>query len=107
MKPHEASLLADILKALGHPIRVLLVDALSRGDASVGELTGLADVDPSAISRHLSQLKQAGIFTDRREGMRVVYHLETPCILRAFDCSLEVVRTRRRAQALALQPYDR
>ena len=103
MNFEEARARADILKAMAHPIRVLLVQALSGGDRSVGELVGLADVDPSGISRHLSQLKRAGILSDRRQGMNVIYHLQTPCILRAFDCAVEVVRTETQRKHRLLQ----
>ena len=87
----DAQTRANILKALAHPIRIMLVDALDQGDKCVSELCALADVDPSNISRHLAQLKRAGIVSERKEGQRVVHHLACPCILRAFDCTLEVI----------------
>ncbi len=48
-------------------------------------------------------LKKAGIVTDRRDGMKVFYHLQTPCIMKAFECAVEVVRAeaRRRGKAIA------
>lgn len=88
----QAKARADILKALAHPVRVLIVNALTAGDRCVCELNRLADIDQSNISRHLAVLKKAGVVTDRREGMKVFYHLQTPCILRAFECAVEVVR---------------
>ncbi len=93
MDYEEARARADVLKALAHPIRVLLVHALLERDLCVCELNRVAAVDQSAISRHLAQLRKAGIVSDRRDGMRVIYHLETPCIVSAFDCTLEVIAT--------------
>jgi ArsR family transcriptional regulator len=89
----QARARANVLKALAHPIRVLLVEALRERDLCVCELNRVAAVDQSAISRHLAHLRKAGIVSDRREGMRVMYHLESPCILGAFDCTLEVIAT--------------
>ena len=83
---------ADILKALAHPVRILIVSALTNGDQCVCELNKLADIDQSGLSRHLANLKKAGIVSDRRDGMKVFYHLETPCILRAFECAVDVIR---------------
>lgn len=80
------------MKALGHPVRVLLMDALKRGEYCVGDLNRLADINQSNLSRHLAVLKKAGMVSDRREGMKVFYRLETPCILNAFDCAAEVVK---------------
>ena len=92
MKYYQARARAEILKALAHPVRVLIVHALRGGDLCVCELNKLAKIDQSNVSRHLAVLKKAGILTDRRAGMRVFYHLHTPCILQAFDCAVNVVR---------------
>ena len=92
MNYQQAKVRADILKALAHPVRVLVVSALTDGDQCVCELNTLADIDQSGLSRHLSHLKKAGIVRDRREGMKVFYHLETPCILKAFDCAVDVIK---------------
>ncbi len=102
MNHEQAVLRATILKALAHPVRVLIVDALTTNDRCVCELNALADIDQSGLSRHLAILKKAGIVRDRREGMKVFYHLETPCILKALACTLEVVKadTRRTTRLL-------
>jgi len=92
MKYEQAKVRADILKALAHPVRVLIVNALTNEDRCVCELNELADIDQSNISRHLAMLKKAGIVIDRRDGMKVFYHLQTPCILKAFECAVDVVR---------------
>ncbi|MEI8122679.1 MAG: metalloregulator ArsR/SmtB family transcription factor [bacterium] len=80
------------MKALAHPVRVLLVSSLTEGEQCVCELNKLADIDQSGLSRHLAILKKAGIVSDRREGMKVFYRLETPCILKAFECAVDVVK---------------
>ncbi len=92
MNYEEARARAEILKALAHPIRFLLVDALSRGDLCVNELNKLANVDQSTLSRHLAQLKKVGIVSARKEGAKVIHHLANPCILQAVDCSMRVLR---------------
>jgi len=100
MNYSQARIRSEILKALSHPVRVLIVHALAGGDRCVGELNALVDIDQSNISRHLAVLKRAGIIADQRHGMRVFYHLQTPCILKAFDCAVEVIKfeARRRAK---------
>ena len=100
MNYYQARTRSEILKALSHPVRVLIVHALTGGDRCVGELNALVDIDQSNISRHLAVLKRAGIVADQRHGMRVFYHLQTPCILKAFDCAVEVIKfeAKRRAK---------
>ena len=93
MNYQQAKIRAEILKALAHPARVLLVNALTEGDRCVCQLNELVDINQSNISRHLAVLKRVGIVSERRDGMRVFHHLETPCILKAFECAVEVIRT--------------
>jgi len=90
------------MKALAHPVRVMIVSSLTKGAQCVCELNKLANIDQSGLSRHLTILKKAGIVSDRRDGMKVFYHLETPCILKAFECAVDVVRadTKRRHEHL-------
>lgn len=92
MNYSQAKIRSEILKALAHPARVLIVHALTGGDRCVCELNALIDIDQSNISRHLAVLKRAGIVADRRDGMRVFYHLKAPCILKALKCAVEVIR---------------
>ena len=102
MNYQQAKIRADIMKALAHPVRVLIVSRLTDGDQCVCELNKLAEIDQSGLSRHLANLKKAGIVSDRREGMKVFYHLETPCILKAFECAVDVVKAdaKRRSEHL-------
>ena len=93
MNYEQAKVRADILKALAHPIRVLLVDALSKRDRCVNELNELVAVDQSTISRHLAQLKKAGIVGERKEGSKVIHCLACRCMLTAVDCAVEVLKT--------------
>ena len=87
---------AEILKALGHPIRVQMVDALSRGDRCVNDLRSLAAVCQANISRHLACLKRAGLVTERREGPRVIHHLACPGMLQALKCADEATHAARK-----------
>jgi ArsR family transcriptional regulator len=77
---------ARIIKALAHPTRLFIVDELSRGERCVCELTDLIDAEMPTVSRHLSQLKQAGILEDEKRGAQVFYRLRVPCVLNFFKC---------------------
>lgn len=90
VKYEEAKTLSAILKALSHPVRILIISELREKDKTAGELNGIAKIDQSGISRHLSQLKAAGIITDARIGNHIYYHLQNSCILKALECSIEV-----------------
>ena len=85
---------AQVLKALAHESRLMIVDRLSRGECSAGELTALVGSDQSTVSRHLGVLRGHGIVADRREGNVVWYSLRTPCVMNFFGCAREVIDAR-------------
>ena len=86
---------ARVLKALANESRLMIVDRLSRGEASAGELVALVGTDASTVSKHLSILRAHGIVEDRRQGSSVYYRLLTPCVLNFFTCATDVLRQRR------------
>ncbi len=88
----EACIKAGIIKAIASPVRLMILDELGRGDRCVCELQPMFKLDQSTLSRHLSQMKRSGIITERKEGVKVIYHLATPCILNIFDCVMNVAR---------------
>jgi len=86
---------AQVLKALANESRLRIVDRLSRGECSVGELTALVGSDMSTVSKHLAMLRAHRIVDDRREGNVVYYRLLTPCVCNFFACATEVLKERR------------
>jgi len=85
---------AQVAKALAHPSRLLLLDALKQRDRCVCELTELVGADQSTVSKHLSVLKQVGLVSLRKEGPMTFYHLECPCLEGFFKCMESVVSAR-------------
>jgi ArsR family transcriptional regulator len=85
---------ARVLKVLANKSRLQMIDRLSRGECSVGELTVLVGSDPSTISKHLALLRAHGIVLDRREGNAVYYTLLTPCVMKFFACATQVLKER-------------
>ena len=58
----------DTFKALAHPLRRDIVERLSGGVATVGEVTGGFDVSKPTISRHLKLLEEAGLVSRMIDG---------------------------------------
>lgn len=76
----------QVMKALAHPSRLLMVDALSAGELCVCDLQELVGADMSTVSKHLSLLKSAGIVLSEKRGQQVWYRLRVPCLLSFFPC---------------------
>jgi ArsR family transcriptional regulator len=82
-----------VLKALGHPTRLLIAEELGRGERCVCEFVDMAGADYSTISRHLTVMKQAGLVEDEKRGKQVFYRLRVPCVLNFMECVEEVIRS--------------
>ena len=94
---------ARIIKALAHPSRLFIVDRLSERDHCVQELAEMIEADISTVSKHLSILKNAGIVKDEKEGQKVYYKLNCPCVLNFFTCVESVIATTLKEQAALLE----
>lgn len=94
---------AQIAKALAHPSRLMMLDALQQRDCCVSELTTLVGADQSTISKHLAVLKAAGLVTDRREGAQMFYSLRTRCLGGFWSCIETVLQQNLEAQQEALR----
>jgi DNA-binding transcriptional ArsR family regulator len=67
---------AERLRVLGKGKAIGLVEALSRGEASVQELADAIGVSHQNASHHLALLRQAGIVDRRVDGPTSIYALE-------------------------------
>lgn len=76
------------LAALGDRTRRELVDRLTAGPLSVGELAATVAVTRPAVSQHLRVLRDAGLVSERAEGTRRIYRLE-PVALAALRDQLD------------------
>lgn len=69
---------ADLFRALAHPARIRVLEVLSDGERSVGELVPLVGIESSHLSQQLGVLRRAGVVTTRRDGSSVIYSLRSP-----------------------------
>lgn len=93
MRTEETKAKAKVLKALAHPLRVGIVETLSRGDRCVAELHRRADVSQPTLSRHLARLKNAGIVSEHPRGVRVMHRLEMRCVLDILNGATTVLKS--------------
>jgi rhodanese-related sulfurtransferase/DNA-binding HxlR family transcriptional regulator len=64
---------AQVAKALANGNRLELLELLAQGERGVEELSRVSGLSVANTSQHLQQLRQAGLVTARREGVRVIY----------------------------------
>ena len=84
---------AEILRSVAHPLRVEILDFLRGGEQCVCDIAVAAGAERSNVSRHLSLMVSAGVLESRKDGLKVLYKIKTPCILECLGCITNVVRT--------------
>jgi DNA-binding transcriptional ArsR family regulator len=69
----QARKASDLLKALSHESRLLILCLLSEGERSVSDLENIMRLPQAAVSQQLARLRLDGLVTTRRDG-RVIYY---------------------------------
>ena len=67
--------MADLFKALADPSRRKILELLSGGDLSAGEISSHFAMAKPSVSHHLAILRDAGLVADERRGQNIIYHL--------------------------------
>jgi len=93
---------ARVAKAMAHPSRLLILEALQEREWCVCELTELVGADQSTVSKHLAVLKHAGLVEDRKEGAMTYYRPRVRCLEGFWQCIESVLKENLKAQAAAL-----
>jgi len=85
IKPTDLSILkrdareiAEYLKFLANPERLLMLCQMDEREVSVGELVELSGLSQSAVSQHLAKLREHGIVSLRGEAQTRYYSLSDP-----------------------------
>jgi DNA-binding transcriptional ArsR family regulator len=72
----EQILKARFAKALGHPVRVYIIELLSKQSCCYsGDLTDILPIAKSTLSQHLKELKNAGLIQGEIEAPKIKYCL--------------------------------
>jgi DNA-binding transcriptional ArsR family regulator len=75
----------DVFAAVGDPTRRAVLDMLSRGQLSAGEIARPFRISRPAISQHLTVLRSAGLVSVRRQGREQIYSLRPAPLREVYD----------------------
>ena len=90
----DETALTRIGKALAHPLRERMLRMLANGERCGCEFAPELGVDASIVSRYLAVLERAGLVTNRRDGVRVMWSLADPELLDVLGELEEIVGER-------------
>ncbi len=90
---------AEMIRVLGHPVRLRIVECLEDGERTVSELQESLASTQAAVSQQLARMRSAGIVRGRRDGVNVWYSIADERVVQMLDClrhcHVEVGRRRR------------
>ncbi len=77
---------AEVIKCLGHPLRLRMLEAMEAGERSVSELQAYTGATQAAVSQQLATLKARSIVGCRREGTHMYYRITEPKVTAILGC---------------------
>ncbi len=88
----QYDLLAELLKAMGHPVRLRILDILRDGEKCVCHLEAVLGLRQAYVSQQLIILRKAGLVTDRKDGLRVYYRITDHAIIHLLDQAQAILK---------------
>ena len=82
---------ADVCKALGHPLRIEVIDLLQENELCFSDILEITGGLKSNLSQHLTIMTKKGILKMRREGKCNFYSLSTKKVAQACQLMREVL----------------
>lgn len=86
------SVMCEMLKILGEPSRMKIVQALMQGEMCVLHIVQAVDGNQSAVSQQLRILKNGKLIKSRRDGKNVLYSIADEHVLKIVKMSMEHAR---------------
>ena len=105
--PEAVIRVADRLKVLGQPVRLRLIEQLTKGSSTPQEMSDSLGLSQQTVSKHLLNLRRAGIVSRQPEGANVIYALVDDTAVAVLRLTLaSVTRQLGELSQLAWQPID-
>jgi ArsR family transcriptional regulator, arsenate/arsenite/antimonite-responsive transcriptional repressor len=98
----EAASRVKVVKAMAHPVRLMVIEFLKDKEHLFSEIFDLFELDKSTVSKHLLVLKEAGIVSSKKIGTEVIYKLDVPCVTDFFNCATVVIESNVKKQLKCL-----
>src|SRR4051794_39917131 len=90
-QPPIFALKAEFFRALGHPVRIRLLQLLRDGERTVGALQAALALDSSGVSQQLAALRKQGLVEARRDGTNVYYRVKDRRTLELLELAKQII----------------
>ncbi|MFC1761729.1 ArsR/SmtB family transcription factor [Planctomycetota bacterium] len=81
-----AERVAEVLKAVAHPVRLQIVALLETRERCVGEIMEAVGGKQAVTSQQLTVMRTRGVLATRREGTKIYYRINNPNVIKLLHC---------------------
>lgn len=87
---------AEVLKAVAHPVRLQIIELLKEKEMCVGDIAEALDGKQAITSQQLNMMKDKGVLECRRDGAKVYYRIGNKNVIKLLHCIYNHYGTRKR-----------
>jgi len=95
MDKKVAQHVSEVLKAVAHPVRLQIVELLETKEMCVGDIVDAVGGKQAITSQQLNMMKDKGVLSCRRDGVKVFYRIENKNVIKLLHCVYDLCRTRK------------
>jgi ArsR family transcriptional regulator len=88
MENEIAQHVAEVMKAVAHPVRLQIIELLEKKEMCVGDIVKGAGGKQAITSQHLNMMRDKGVLSSRRDGAKVYYRIENKNVIKLLHCIL-------------------
>jgi ArsR family transcriptional regulator len=86
MDKEVAEHVAEVMKAVAHPVRLQIIELLEKSEMCVGDIVQALGGKQAITSQQLNMMKDKGVLGCRREGNKVYYRIENKNVIKLLAC---------------------
>lgn len=95
MDKKVAENVAEVLKAVAHPVRLQIVELLAQKEMCVGDIVDALGGKQAITSQQLTMMKDKGVLGCRRDGAKVYYRIENRNVIKLLHCVYDHCKPRK------------
>ena len=96
MDKKVAEHVAEVMKAVAHPVRLQIIELLETKEMCVGDIVKAVGGKQAITSQQLNMMRDKGVLSSRRDGAKVYYRIENKNIIRLLRCINDHCEAKRR-----------
>ena len=96
MDKEVAEHVAEVMKAVAHPVRLQIIELLEKREMCVGDIVEALGGKQAITSQQLNMMRDKGVLSCRRDGNRVFYRIENKNVIRLLACISDHCKVKKR-----------